>query len=306
LEAFALVLSPDARFAATSHGNAVQLWDMAAGGRRLGVLRPRHDDRPAAVTLDGRILLAARGGLHLVDPFGGGAAVAVDGNTGGVPDAHCSPDGRFAVSAGTDLRVRIWDLTTATCLRVLHAGVAVVSARFTADARYVLAGSSTGAVLRWELDWELHTPEVVDWHEDARPLLADYLATGSATSDADAEALLRRARQAGFGWLRPDGVRAELRRMAAAWPAPPRLRIAPTPAAGHDDDDPPALIGVATDAEALHHVRSAPCPRCAAPLTPGEPVEPTVAWGQRWIRIPASCTVCPARFDSWFDLPVDC
>ncbi|MFF0518137.1 WD40 repeat domain-containing protein [Actinomadura nitritigenes] len=70
-----------------------------------------------------------------------------------------TPDGRFAVSGGSDAAVRIWDLDGGRCLRVLdgHAG-AVNAVAISADARFALSASTDGTLRRWELDWNLHTP----------------------------------------------------------------------------------------------------------------------------------------------------
>ncbi|MBD2891558.1 Serine/threonine-protein kinase PknD [Actinomadura sp. RB99] len=70
-----------------------------------------------------------------------------------------TPDGRFAVSGGSDAAVRIWDLGGGRCLRVLdgHTG-AVNAVAISADARFALSASTDGTLRRWELDWNLHTP----------------------------------------------------------------------------------------------------------------------------------------------------
>lgn len=70
-----------------------------------------------------------------------------------------SPDGRFALSGGTDTSVRIWDLGTGRCLRVLdgHDGE-VHDVVFGPDARYAFSASSDGTIRRWELDWDLRAP----------------------------------------------------------------------------------------------------------------------------------------------------
>jgi WD40 repeat protein len=70
-----------------------------------------------------------------------------------------TPDGRFAVSGGSDAAVRIWDLGGGRCLRVLdgHDG-AVNAVAISADARFALSASMDGTLRRWELDWELRVP----------------------------------------------------------------------------------------------------------------------------------------------------
>jgi WD40 repeat protein len=70
-----------------------------------------------------------------------------------------SPDGRFAISGGTDATVRIWELPTGRCLRVLEGHKGAVSAvLISPDARFALSAGMDGTVRRWELDWGLRAP----------------------------------------------------------------------------------------------------------------------------------------------------
>ncbi|GAA3390482.1 protein kinase domain-containing protein [Cryptosporangium minutisporangium] len=306
-ESLSLLLSADARFAVDyTLGDGTRLWDLEHG-RQLGVLRPGHDYFPVALGPDGRLLLSDGWRLHLVDPFSGVAAAVLEERPGGFNHAQLGPDGRFAVSAGNDHTVRIWDLTTATCLRVLQTDARLGSVQFSADARFVLAGTDDGAILVWELDWELRAPNAADWHEDARPLLSNFLDlhTGdhSTWRPQDVDGLLGRLARAGLGWVRPEGVRAELLRMAEVWPGPPVLRMLPAPGPDADSGDPPSARSARTAAEARRDVQHSPCPRCGAtPQRAGEPIE-TTPFGRRWVRIPGHCPACSAQFEHWFDLP---
>jgi WD40 repeat protein len=70
-----------------------------------------------------------------------------------------TPDGRFAVSGGTDAVVRIWDPATGRCLSALDGHTGEVTAVVVgADARFALSASMDGTVRRWELDWDLRVP----------------------------------------------------------------------------------------------------------------------------------------------------
>jgi WD40 repeat protein len=70
-----------------------------------------------------------------------------------------TPDGRFAVSGGTDATVRIWDLATGRCLSTLDGHEGEVTAVVVgADAGFALSASMDGTVRRWELDWDLRVP----------------------------------------------------------------------------------------------------------------------------------------------------
>jgi len=84
-----------------------------------------------------------------------------------------------------------------------------------------------------DLEWEARAP--VDWDESARPFLQTFLTLHPPARSwfrsrkpptwtaPDFQELLRQLQWAGYGWLRPDGVQAELERMAATWQGPPPL-----------------------------------------------------------------------------------
>ncbi|MFF8232204.1 WD40 repeat domain-containing serine/threonine protein kinase [Streptomyces caelestis] len=217
-------LTTDGQHAVTANGDGrVALWDVA-GGRRL----------------------------HVFDEH-----VGSDGHAEPMTSVSLSMDGRFALAANWDTTVRLLDLRTGRCLRTLGGHRRwVLSVHLSADGRYAVSTGTDGTLRRWELDWELEAREPADWDEGARPHLEAFLAahtpfgrpvpTGLQVvsydprlarhgkpvwSEADADALLRHLARAGYGWLRADGVRAELERMAAAWQGPrplPAPRRGPT------------------------------------------------------------------------------
>ena len=153
---------------------AVRLWNLKTG-QPLRTLRG-HTDQVMSVCLspDGRYTLSAGGytdrTIRLWDTATG-ECLRVFGDepdsprgVDSVPKVQSkrvrfSPDGRFAISGGTDTSVRIWELATGRCLRVLdgHNG-AVKAVLISADARFALSASMDGTVRRWELDWDLRAP----------------------------------------------------------------------------------------------------------------------------------------------------
>jgi WD40 repeat protein len=113
--------------------------------------------------------------------------------------------------------VRAWDVTTGRLLRTFDSyEKGVTSLAMTPDGRFVLSGHGTGTVRVWQLDWELTAQDAADWDEGARPHLEAFLLRyGAAWTARDFESLLSRLQDVGFGWLRADGVRTQLGRMAA-------------------------------------------------------------------------------------------
>jgi len=118
----------------------------------------------------------------------------------------------------------------------------IVYSESSKDGQYVLTHSAEDLVNIWCLDWELEAYDLVDWDEVARPYLEVFITRHTAYAaelpqdrqPAEEEislALTRRGKPdwaeedfqqllyilscAGYGWLRPEGVRRELEKMAA-------------------------------------------------------------------------------------------
>jgi WD domain, G-beta repeat len=122
-----------------------------------------------------------------------------------------------------------------------HAGF-VFSVFLSTDGRFILSGSGDGTIRIWALDWELEDRLTDDWDEGARSYLENFLVLhtpyaatlpsdripsdkeiilaltrcGTPTwTDADFQSLLYILGCAGYGWLRPAGVRQQLENMMA-------------------------------------------------------------------------------------------
>jgi WD40 repeat protein len=180
-----------------------------------------------------------------------------EGHRGAVTSVCLSFDGRYALSGSTDATVKLWEIASGQCLRTFagHAD-AVTSVAFSADGRYALSGSADRTLRLWILDWELADVAPADWDEGARPYLEMFLALHTPYAvpppdrkrprsplarlfhspsvekdtprpltrqgppkwtESDFQDLLRTLGYAGYGWLRPGGVRRELNRMARGW-----------------------------------------------------------------------------------------
>jgi hypothetical protein len=155
-----------------------------------------------------------------------------------------SVDGRHALSGSRDHTLRFWEVANGRCLRVLEHASPVEQAILSSDGQYALARCDDGEVTLWFLDWALEEKAPISWVEGARPYLEVFLRAHQpyaaslpearrATEEEVTRALTRRGRPvwteqdfqsliytlgcAGYGWLRPEGVRRELERMTAEW-----------------------------------------------------------------------------------------
>jgi WD40 repeat protein len=249
-----MALTPDGRFALSgSWDNTLRLWELASGR----CLRTLEDDMclvtSVALTPDGRFGLSGSydTALRLWELAAGRCLGAIEGHTDDVNSVALTADGRFALSGSEDKTLRFWELATGRCLRTLegHTG-GVTSVALTADGRFALSGSKDNTLRLWELDWDYEFPDPADWDDGARPYLETFLTLHTpyaaplpqdrepleeeivlaltrrgkpSWTEEDFQGLIRQLQYAGYGWLRPEGVRAELERTARDWQGPPPL-----------------------------------------------------------------------------------
>jgi hypothetical protein len=130
--------------------------------------------------------------------------------------------------------VRLWSLASGTEERsfTAHSGP-IVSVGFNDNGFRAFSASGDGTVRVWYLDWEVSAQAPADWDESARGWLEVFLARRAARSGPgpvrwgrqDLEELMTELRRRGLGWLEPEGVRTQLRRMAGGAAAEPQTRV---------------------------------------------------------------------------------
>ena len=123
----------------------------------------------------------------------------------------------------------------------------VESVAISPDGRWGLSVSWDTTLRLWELDWEYEFPGWADWSEGAQPYLTNFLtlhapyaanlpSEGESSEEQICLSLTRKGKPtwteddfgqllytlgcAGYGWLRPEGVRKKLEDMAANWQGP--------------------------------------------------------------------------------------
>jgi serine/threonine protein kinase len=212
-----------------------------------------HADSVLSVSIcpDGRWVLSGSEDktLRLWELATGQCVWTFEGHTSPVNSVSISPDGCWALSGGHDKTVRLWELATGQCVRTFegHANW-VDSVSISPDGRWALSGSSDNTLRLWEFDWECEFTPPVDWNEGARPHLENFLSLHTpyeailprdrkpseeevqqvltrrgapSWTEDDFKDLLNRLCFAGYGWLRPQGIRQKLEEMATTWTVSP-------------------------------------------------------------------------------------
>jgi WD40 repeat protein len=237
-------LSADGQFALSgSDDRTLKLWDVATGECLRTFTGHTKSVDSACLSTDGRFALSGSwdSTVKLWSVATGECLRTFTGHTDLVSSVCLSADGRFALSGSWDSTVKLWSVVTGECLRTFRGHTApVYSVCLSADGRFAL--SRGNGLILWNLDWELEDRLPADWDEGARPYLENFLVLHTpyaATLPTDREpteaeitlALTRRGTPtwteedfqkllytlgcAGYGWLRPEGVRQQMENIMA-------------------------------------------------------------------------------------------
>jgi predicted Zn finger-like uncharacterized protein len=231
-------LSSDGRYALSGGGQSViqhqtgrfaqsgqfQLWEVRTG-RQLGTFTG-HADAVTSVCLsvDGRYALSGSTDrtLKLWEAATGQCLRTFAGHLDAVTSVALSADGRYALSGSADRTLKLWILDWE------------LEDNQPAD-------WNEGARPYLEMFLSLHTPYAAQLPQDRKRTMKDIVNSSLArlfkagpTEEDIAQALTRRGRPfwteedfedllytlgcAGYGWLRPEGVRRQLEQMSRKWP----------------------------------------------------------------------------------------
>jgi len=243
-------LSVDGLLALSTSDYNIHLWNVTTGDCIRSLTGNSELVNSICLSTDGRWALSASENMKLWNVVSGECVRVFE--SGWVNRICLSGDGRWALSASgfEDQLLRLWNVATGECVRVFkgHTG-GVNSLCLSADGRWALSGSYDNTLRLWELDWDYEAMDPADWDESARPYLENFLTlhTPYAASlpdgepseaeiiraltregtpvytDDDFNQLLETFANAGYGWLRPEGVRRELEKMTMNWTGPPPI-----------------------------------------------------------------------------------
>jgi WD40 repeat protein/serine/threonine protein kinase len=243
-------LSVDMRYAVSgSADGTLKLWDVPSG-RCLRTFKGHTQGinwegvQSVFLSTDGDIVLSgcADKTIRLWDVLRGRCLSIFEGHTSIVRSVHLSTDGRYALSGADDKTVKLWEVANGNCLRTFEGHTAgITSVWLSADGCYALSGSADHTVRLWALVWGLQNKETADWDAGAKVILEHFLIAhasyagqlppnqeptdkeitsalthrGKPTwTEEDFQRLLYTLGCAGYGWLRPEGVRRKLEEMA--------------------------------------------------------------------------------------------
>ena len=139
----------------------------------------------------------------------------MEGHTWNILSVSFSPDGKKVLSGSQDKTMRLWDIETGKCVYIFQEFDSwVKKVCFSSDGQKIAAATET-AIQVYDLDFDLHFPGWHNWDEGARPYLDIFLTLHPNWTDEDFNnILISDLQNRGYGWLRPEGVRAELEKIS--------------------------------------------------------------------------------------------
>ena len=251
-------LSADGRFALSgSSDNTLKLWEVNTGECLRTFVGHKYAVKSVCLSADGRFALSGSkdNTLKLWEISTGRCLRTFVGHADDVNSVCLSADGQFALSGSSDETLKLWEVNTGECLRTFvgHED-AVRSVCLSADGRFALSRCTdlkmNTTFKLWVLDWELDDREPADWDEGARSYLEVFLnqhtpyaaelpkdrkptekeitsaltRRGTPTwTEEDFQNLLYTLGCAGYGWLKPSGVRSQLLAMTSNKPMVARI-----------------------------------------------------------------------------------
>jgi WD40 repeat protein/serine/threonine protein kinase len=232
-------LSADGRFVTSRSDKTKKLWDVATGHCLRTLTDRKYALNFECLSADGQFIISGsnQGTMTLWEVATERCLRTFTGHIG-VARPVLSANSRFVLSGSYDCTMKLWEVATGRCLYTFKDYTDWVTAVcLSANGRFALSGSRDGTLRLWTLDWELEEQPPADWNEGARFYLENFLVLHTTYADnlptdrkpteeeitlaltrvgiptwteEDFQQLLYTLGCAGYGWLRPEGVRQQL------------------------------------------------------------------------------------------------
>ena len=228
-----VAVSSDGCFAFSgSNDRTAKLWDLRTGRLVRDFVRHKLAITCVIVSPDGQWALtgSADGTLCQWELSSGRCRRVLEGHVSGVTCVAVTPDGRWVLSGSSDNTLRWWDISSGSCVHVndsLNSRPTCMA--ISGDGCRAAIGCRDASLELWDIDWDLEFPGWSDWSESARPYLRNFLTLcgaqmlpGTANrrlewTRGEFENLICQLQYAGYGWIRPEGIKNELELMARKW-----------------------------------------------------------------------------------------
>jgi hypothetical protein len=188
---------------------------LSRGDARSALACLRNAENTSGETDDIRKMVAAAHKMIESDKEGR-CIRTFEGHTDGINSVCFSPDGKTVLSGSNDRTIKLWDVAAGQCIHTFEEHTNEVrSVCFSPFSTGIISGSYNEFII-YDLDYELSFPGWTNWDEGARPYLDIFLAIHPHWTNEDFDnILIPELQRRGYGWLRPAGVKAILKKMSA-------------------------------------------------------------------------------------------
>ncbi|MBR8828984.1 MAG: serine/threonine protein kinase [Gomphosphaeria aponina SAG 52.96 = DSM 107014] len=148
----AVVLNPNGETLASSFGNRIKIWHLAAGITILNLTGHYLDIWALAISQDGEILASAAEEIKIWNLAEGKEIGTIKGHSELICALVITPDQETLISGSIDSTIKVWNLETKEKIRTLRGhGGAVNALAISPDGRNIASGGDDGTVRVWNL-----------------------------------------------------------------------------------------------------------------------------------------------------------
>jgi len=151
--------------------------------------------------------------IMLWDAVSGQYIKTVSVHDHGIASVCFSPNGRLLLVVDTGVSLSLWDTDTYENVYSLHSKTSEnPAACFSPNGLWVLLTDHDGISLL-DLSYYFSFPGWSQWNDGALPYLESFITLRRDYTDEDFLSFISTLQNRGFGWLRPDGVKAKLKEL---------------------------------------------------------------------------------------------
>ena len=222
-----LCFSPDEQFFCVAYGDYcssndenIQIWDLNEKKCVGGFKTSRH---PIALCNYGKTMICLAGWdnriIELKNLQSWEIVCKLKGHEAKVCSLSVSKDEKFLLSGDDSGIIRLWDLHTGICLKEIETEYnnSVYDIHFSDDGSSFIYNVG-GKVYLWRLAWDLDFPGWANWDDNVFPYIKNFFIAYPKWTETDFERLISELQYKGYGWIKPDGVRAKLIKLSTQTP----------------------------------------------------------------------------------------
>lgn len=143
-----------------------------------------------------------------------GDEILLEEHIGIIESLDISPDGKWLISADNYGEIKIWDVSACKCIKTFTTVDYLDKKSFakfdSSGSKMAFLDTGKNILQQYLVDYEYEFPGWANWDEGARPYFEIFLKLYPDWTENHFENLIEELQNRGYGWLRPEGVKAKL------------------------------------------------------------------------------------------------